>query len=168
MSPSLTRKITRRVPLALAAISVLAVAAAVASQQWFDMRPCPWCILQRIIFLAIAVLCLLTAFVPSRRMRIGLNLATFAFAVSGVVAATYQHVVAAKLFSCNLTFADRVITALGVELVWPLLFQVTATCAEAAVTVLGVPFEFYSLTLFALIALVAMALALHSVRVRTG
>ena len=165
MSALVSNKPSRRVPLAMAAICVLAVAAAVFLQQRFDYRPCPWCILQRLIFLTIALLCVVTAFMPSRPLRIGLNVATFLFAVSGVTAAVYQHEVAAKLYSCNLTFADKIISALGVESVWPVLFQVTATCAEAAVKLLGVPFEFWSLALFALLALAAAALALRAVRV---
>jgi protein dithiol:quinone oxidoreductase len=158
----------RRLPLLMAAACVLAVGTAVVLQQVFDYRPCPWCILQRMIFLTIALLCIATALSPWRRLRIGLNAITLALAVLGISAAVYQHEVAAKMFSCNLTFADKVISALGVESVWPALFQVTATCAEAAVKLFGVPFEFWSLTLFALIALAAAALALRSVRVEGG
>lgn len=165
MSALLRRKPSRRVPLLIALVCVLAVVAAVASQLLLDMRPCPWCILQRLIFLVIAVLCLATAFVPWRRARIALNVGTVLFAAMGIVAAVYQHEVASKMFSCNLTFADKVISALGVESLWPTVFQVTATCAEAAVSLLGVPFEYWSLALFALIALVASGLVIRSVRV---
>ena len=158
----------RRAPLLMAVACVLAVATAMVLQQKFDYRPCPWCILQRMIFLSIALVCIVTALVPWRRLRITLNAVTLLLAVLGISAAVYQHEVAAKSYSCNLTFADKVISALGVERLWPALFQVTASCAEAAVNVLGVPFEFWSLTLFALLALVATALAVRSVRLRTA
>jgi disulfide bond formation protein DsbB len=158
----------RRLPLLIAVACVLAVAAAMTLQQVFDYRPCPWCILQRMIFLSIALLCIVTAMTPSRQLRIGLNALTLLLAVMGISAAVYQHEVAAKMFSCNLTFADKVIGALGVEALWPALFQVTATCAEAAVKLLGVPFEYWSLTLFALVALASTALMLRAVRVGTA
>ena len=167
MSAFLSQRPSRRVPLAMAVLCVLAVAAALVSQHVFDMRPCPWCILQRLIFLTIALLCVVAAFVPARRVRIGLHALTLLAAVSGIVAAVYQHEVASKMFSCNLTFADTVINTLGLESLWPAMFQVTATCAEAAVSLLGVPFEFWSLALFALLALAAAALLLRSVRVRS-
>ena len=89
-------------------------------------------------------------------------------ACSGVIAAIYQHEVAAKSFSCNLTFADKLITALGLESLWPWMFQVTATCAESAATLLGLPFEFWSLALFAVLALAAAGLVLRAVRVEAA
>ena len=66
----------RRMPLLLAVACILAVAAAMTMQQVFDYRPCPWCILQRMIFLSIALLCIATAMSPSRRLRMVLNALT--------------------------------------------------------------------------------------------
>jgi disulfide bond formation protein DsbB len=153
-------------PLLMAAACVLAVGTAMSLQQVFDYRPCPWCILQRMLFLSIALVCIVTAMTSSPRLRIGLYALTLLLAVMGISAAVYQHEVAAKLFSCNLTFADKLISALGVESLWPALFQVTASCAEAAVDLLGVPFEFWSLALFALLALATSALMLRTLRVQ--
>lgn len=163
--PLLPHKGSRRIALAMAVACLLAVALALVAQYRFDMRPCPWCILQRLLFLVIALLCVVSAFMPSRRVRIGLNGATVVVAAAGIVAAVYQHEVASKMFSCNLTFADKVISALGVETLLPSVFQVTATCAEAAVSLLGVPFEYWSLALFALLAATAVALVLRSIRI---
>jgi protein dithiol:quinone oxidoreductase len=138
--------------MALACIAALG--AALVSQYVYDMRPCPWCILQRAIYIVIAVLCLLAAAArPLRRVFTALALV---FAGLGVASAIYQHVVAAKQFSCNLTLADRIISALGLETLVPALFQVTASCAEAAVSMLGVPYEYWSLALFALLAAAAV------------
>jgi hypothetical protein len=72
-------------------------------------------------------------------------------AALGASAAVWQHVVAAKSSSCNLTLADKVITALRVEAVAPWLFEVKATCADAAVSLFGVPYEYWSLALFVLL-----------------
>ena len=137
----------------IAAASVAAVALALVAQHAFDMQPCPWCILQRLIYLLIAVLCGATAALRRGPVQTGAMALSLALAVSGVAAAVFQHVVAAKSFSCNLTLADTIITALGLESLVPALFKVTATCADAAVSVLGVPFEYWSLALFAAIAL---------------
>ena len=41
--------------VALACIGALAVA--LLTQHAFDMQPCPWCVLQRLIFVAIALAC---------------------------------------------------------------------------------------------------------------
>ena len=133
---------------------IAALAAALLAQHEFGMRPCPWCVLQRLIYLLVALLAVVAA-VGARPLRVLLAGAVIALAVCGAAAAVYQHIVAAKQYSCNLTFADQVISALGLETLWPALFQVTATCADAAVDVFGVPFEYWSLALFALIAAVA-------------
>lgn len=141
--------------LAMAAACAAAVAAALVAQHGFDMQPCPWCILQRVIFLAIALVCIAAAAWPSRGVRAALGGLALVLALCGVAAAFYQHVVAAKNSSCNLTLADKIINALGLESLAPALFQVTANCADAAVSVLGVPFEYWSLALFALLGLAA-------------
>jgi len=130
----------------MATLCLAAVAAALVSQHVFDMRPCPWCILQRVIFIGIALLCIIGALLPgaARVFAAGAG----ALAVAGVATALYQHFVAAKLASCNLTLADKIITALNLESLVPPLFQVTGTCADAAVDMLGVPYEFWGLAVF--------------------
>lgn len=150
----------RQLLLAMAVVCVLAVAAALIAQHRFDMQPCPWCILQRVIYLLIALLCLSAAVVPSRIARAAATAGVLVFAGLGAASAVYQHVVAAKLYSCSLTLADTIISALGLEQLLPALFQVTATCADAAVSVFGVPFEYWSLALFVLLVSTA-ALALY-------
>jgi disulfide bond formation protein DsbB len=144
--------------LAIAVVAVAAVAAALVAQYAFDMQPCPWCILQRLIFLIVAVLCIAGALLRGPAARVAAGLAAV-FAVLGAWAALYQHVVAAKLNSCNLTLADKIINAIGVEAVAPALFQVRATCADAAVSIAGIPFEYWSLGLFVLLGLAALKVA---------
>jgi disulfide bond formation protein DsbB len=141
--------------LAMAAACVAAVAAALVAQHVYDMRPCPWCIVQRAIYVLIALVCVAAA--ASRGLRKPGAAVALLLAGAGIASAVYQHVVAAKQFSCNLTAADRIITALRLESLAPPLFQVTASCADAAVSVLGVPFEYWSALMFALLVLGAIA-----------
>ncbi len=138
----------------MALACVAAIGAALVAQHVYDMRPCPWCILQRVIFMVIAALCLLAA--ALRALRKPLAALAFVFAGLGVASALWHHVVASGQASCNLTLADRIIQALGLETLMPSLFQVTASCAEAAV-LFGLPFEYWSLALFALLAAAALA-----------
>ena len=127
------------------------VAAALVSQYVFDMLPCPWCILQRVIFLAIALVALVALLLPSRPLKLGLGAVGLALAASGVAAAIYQNRVAAQEFSCNLTLADRIISALGLESAVPFLFRISASCMEAAVDLLGLPYEAWSGMLFLIV-----------------
>jgi len=145
----------RLLPL-MALASVAAVGAALVSQHVFDMQPCPWCVLQRLIFLAIAVASLLAWAVPGQAGRRASSALALVLAACGAAAAAWQHFVAASSTSCRLTLADRVVGATGLDQRWPEVFAPYASCADVAVTLLGVPYEFWSAALY--VALAAMAL----------
>ena len=138
--------------IALACLA--AVAAALVSQHVFDMQPCPWCVLQRVIFLAVAIACVIGLLWRSRLgRRVGASLG-LVLALCGVAAALWQHFKAAASASCNLTLADKIVSRwLQLDQVLPDVFEARASCADAAVSLLGVPYDFWSLALFALIAL---------------
>lgn len=149
----------RLILLLLAVASAAAVGVALVAQHRFGMEPCPWCILQRVIFVVLGSVALVAAVVPWAKLRRLLAALLVPLAASGVAAALWQHYVAAHSTSCALTFADRVITALGVDERWPEIFQVRASCADAAIDLAGVPFEFWSLALFALLGVLALTCA---------
>lgn len=141
---------------AMAAVCLAAVGAALASQYIFDMQPCPWCILQRLVFVVVGVLCLVAALLDAPGARKAVTGGALVFAALGASAAVWQHEVAAKSVSCNLTLADKILTALHVESIAPWLFEVKATCADAAVSILGLPYEYWSLALFVVLMLGAL------------
>ncbi|MED5621286.1 disulfide bond formation protein B [Ideonella sp. BN130291] len=131
-----------------AVVSVAAIGAALVSQHVYDIQPCPWCVLQRLIFAVIALACVIGLLMRGRTARRIAGGAVILLAIEGIVAALWQHFVAAASASCNLTFADRVMNSLGLDAMLPEIFQARASCADAAVKLLGVPYEFYSLALF--------------------
>ncbi len=141
---------------------VAAVGVALVSQHRFDMQPCPWCVLQRVIFLAIAIACgigLVWRRSTGRIVAAGLGLL---LALCGIGAALWQHFKAATSASCNLTFADQVVSVwLKLDSLWPDVFSPRASCADAAVDLLGISYDIWSLALFALVA-VALARAMVS------
>jgi len=141
--------------------SLAAVGAALVSQHVFGMQPCPWCVLQRVIFLAIAIACgigLVWRGAAGRTLAGGLGAL---LALGGVAAALWQHFRAAASASCNLTLADTIVSGwLGLDSRWPDVFSARASCADAAVDLLGVPYDVWSLVLFAILGLVL----LHTLR----
>lgn len=140
---------------AMALLCLAAVGLALVTQHVFDMQPCPWCVLQRLVFAAIAAAAGLGALWPARTAQLGAALVAALLALGGISAALWQHFVAASSTSCNLTLADRIMSATGLDMAWPEVFAAYASCAEAKVDLLGLPYEFYSLTLFALLGLAA-------------
>lgn len=157
-------RVSSRALLAVAGLAcAVSVGLALLAQHQFNMQPCPWCILQRMIFIVLAFMCLLAAALPPSPRRLIAALA-LPLAASGVGAALWQHFVAAKTSSCALTLADRIVMATGLDTQFPDWFEVRATCAEAAVSVLGVPFAFWALALFAAIGLVLVLNVLNPAR----
>ena len=141
-------------PLIIVAIlSLAAVGAALVSQHAYDMQPCPWCVLQRLIFVAIALVCIVGALIRSSGARAGV-LAVL-LALCGVAAALWQHFQAAKSASCKLTLADKILNATTLPSVLPDVFEPRASCADAAVGLFGVSYDFWSLALFVVIVLIA-------------
>ena len=77
-------------------------------------------------------------------------------ALAGIASAAWQHFYAAPSGSCNLTLADKIINGIGLDAMLPDVFAPRATCADAAVSLFGVPYDFWSLGLFVLLALAAL------------
>jgi len=150
--------------VAIAVAALGSVAFAVTTQHLFDMQPCPWCILQRLIYVSIALLALIglgwSSGVGGRAVPYLLLL----LCGLGIATALWQHFVAAASASCNLTLADRIVSATGLDNLLPEIFQPRATCADAAVDLLGVPFELWSATMFALLATTSVAVIVRSRR----
>lgn len=150
----------KRADWILGAIAVggpAAVAAAYYTQHVWNLQPCPWCVLQRLIFLALALaaaLGLVWRSATGRRAASGLGIA---LAAGGVAAALWQHNVAAKdAASCDLSWPERFIGATGLDARYPDLFMPMTNCADAAAKLFGLPYEFWSLGLYALSALALM------------
>lgn len=145
----------------IAGLSLLAVAAALYTQYAWDMQPCAWCVLQRLVFVAVAAAALLGLALPGAiGRRIGAGLA-MVLAAAGLAAALWQHFVASQSASCNMTLADRVTGATGLDRLLPEVFAAYASCADAKADLVGVPYEFWSAALFIVLSLAALRVLLR-------
>ena len=136
----------------VAVASFGAVAAALVSQHAFGMQPCPWCVLQRLIFVAIGAFALVgLVWRGAAGSRVA---ATFALllAIAGVATAFWHHFVAARSASCNLTLADRVVGATQLDRLLPDVFEARVSCADAAVDLFGVPYAMWAALVFVVCA----------------
>ena len=151
----------------IAALGVAAVGAALISQHHYGMQPCPWCVLQRAIFLAISIAALLGLLLAGALRRVAI-IALVVLTGCGAAAALWQHFVAASAASCDLTLADRIVGGMKLDQQWPDIFMATASCADAKVNLFGLPYEAWSLALFALMGAIGVRLLLPSRRSRRG
>ena len=149
----------------LASLSVVCAAAvvfAVFSQQVWDMRPCPWCIIQRMLFILASIIAAIGAVLARtsrptqtfRKQRIAYwPWITIGFiAAIGTGSAIYQHLIASNQSSCSISHAQSFVMATGLDEWLPSLFLITGSCADAATAkLLGVPYELASALLFGII-----------------
>jgi disulfide bond formation protein DsbB len=148
-------RIRIRLPQVLTVVGVLALAAvaiAVTAQYAFDMQPCPWCVLQRFIYIVVAVLAFAGALLSHSARRVAIGLALLG-ALSGLASALWQQLAAVSENSCDLSLAERITTALHLDRILPQLFIAYASCADAAVSVLHVPFAVWSCAMYVILAL---------------
>ena len=132
-------------------LSLGALLIALASQHFFAMRPCAWCVFQRLlllVILAFSIFGYLVASLTLRFLSLFFGALSALTALGGIAAAWYQYTVAAKLFSCDMTFADRFMTQSGLESSLPWLFGIYGSCMDATVYVLGLEYAIWALLLF--------------------
>lgn len=135
----------------VAVASFAAVGAALVSQHVYGMEPCAWCVLQRLIFLAIGLVALIGLAWRSAAARRSAGAAALPLALGGLASALWQHFVAARSASCNMTLADRIVGATQLDSLLPGVFSARASCADAAVNLLGLPYAFWSAAVFAVL-----------------
>jgi len=140
----------------IALFSFGAVGIALVSQHVFDMPPCAWCVMQRLIYLVIGVVALIGGLGGGRALTRICGFLAALLSLSGIVAAWYQYSVAANMLSCDQTFADRFMTGIGLASAIPPLFGIYATCMDAKVPVLGVEYALWSLALFVILFFMAL------------
>ena len=145
----------------MAGLSLLAVAAALYTQYAWDMQPCAWCVLQRLVFVAVAAAALLGLAMPGANGRRGGAALAMVLADLGLGAALWQHFVANRSASCNMSLADKVMGATGLDRTVPEVFAAYASCAEAKVDLAGLPYEWWSAALFILLSLAALRVVLR-------
>lgn len=144
----------------IALICLASVVFALFSQHALGMLPCAWCVFQRLIFIVIAIVCLLVNFSGSIFYQKALTLVAAGLSVGGVTAAWYQYSVASISFSCDMTFADVFMSRqTGLDAAVPWLFGIYATCMDASVELFGIEYALWALLLFAAIA-IALILSL--------
>ena len=142
--------------LVLALVSFAAVAVALVSQHVYGMEPCAWCVLQRLIFLAIGVVAAIGLAVRGAAVVWAATAVCLLLSLAGLAASLWQHFVAAQSASCNLTLADRIMSATRLDTLVPDVFAARASCADAAVSLVGVPYAFWAAAAFAVCALLAL------------
>lgn len=145
----------------VALLSAAAITSALVLQHVFDVQPCAWCVLLRLIFIALGIVGIIGWLVQGQRLaRIIAALLALALALAGVATGLYLHLVAAQSSSCDFTLADNIVMALGLDQSLPMVFKVGASCDAAVALVLGIPSALWAVAL-SVAAIIVTAQALR-------
>jgi disulfide bond formation protein DsbB len=126
---------TRQTLLAIAAVSLALIGAALYLQHVKDMLPCPLCVIQRYLFLGIAIFSLIGAFSGKIKLFAGLALAS---ALGGLgVVGKHLYVLAHPGFSCGIDPMETALNKIPTATLLPWLFRADGLCEAAQETVFG-------------------------------
>jgi len=126
---------TRHSLLAIGAISLALVAAALYLQHAKDMLPCPLCVIQRYLYLGIALFSFIGAFTRKTKLFAGLALAC---GLGGLgVVGKHLYVLAHPGFSCGIDPMETVLNKIPTATALPWLFRADGLCEAAQDTVFG-------------------------------
>ena len=142
---------SRSVLLIISLISVALVAVAVYLQHAHDMLPCPLCVIQRYLFLAVGIAALAGAL--RGKIRTGAGVALLA-ALGGLgVVGKHLYVLANPGFSCGIDPMETMLNKIPTATLLPWLFQADGLCENATDGILGLSIPQWSAVWFVLLAL---------------
>lgn len=140
---------TRHLLLAIAATSLALVGAALYLQHAKDMLPCPLCVIQRYLFLGIALASLVGAL--SGRVKAGAAAALIC-ALGGLgVVGKHLYVLAHPGFSCGIDPMETMLNKIPTATMLPWLFRADGLCEAATDTVFGLSVPQWSAVWFVLL-----------------
>jgi len=140
---------SRTALLLIAAISIALVGAALYLQHVQGMLPCPLCVIQRYLFLAIAIFSLAGALRGSVKLGAGLALAG---AVGGLaVVGKHLYVLAHPGFSCGIDPMETSLNKIPTATLMPWIFRADGLCENATDTLLGLSVPQWSAVWFAIL-----------------
>lgn len=145
--------------IALACFSL--IGAALYLQVVERMQPCPWCIIQRYIFLAVGLICLLFAFLPPGMRRTGAGFGA-AMALAGAGAAGWHAWIQAHPeVSCGIDPLETSLNTIPPAQWLPLMFKADGLCSTLQAPILGLSIPQWSLVWFLIFALALCMIAVR-------
>jgi disulfide bond formation protein DsbB len=142
---------SRKILLLIAAVSLALVGAALYLQHAKDMLPCPLCIIQRYLFLGVAIFSLVGAFAGKVKVWTGVALLS---ALGGLgVAGKHLYVLAHPGFSCGIDPMETVLNKIPTATLLPYVFRADGLCEAALDDVLGLSVPQWSALWFVILGL---------------
>jgi disulfide bond formation protein DsbB len=133
----------------IAAVSFALVGAALYLQHAMGMLPCPLCVIQRYLFLAVGICALVGALAGRIKAAAGLALLG---ALGGLaVAGKHLYVLAHPGFSCGIDPMETALNKIPTATMLPWLFRADGLCENAVDTLFGLSIPQWSAIWFVLL-----------------
>jgi disulfide bond formation protein DsbB len=137
--------------LIIAVVSLVLVGVALYLQHARDMLPCPLCVIQRYLFLGIAIFSLVGAFM--KKPVAGTSLALLC-GVGGLgVVGKHLYVLANPGFSCGIDPVETILNKIPTATMMPWLFKADGFCEAATDKVIGLSVPQWSAIWFVVLTL---------------
>ena len=142
---------SRNILLSIAAVSIALVGVFLYLQHAKDMLPCPLCVIQRYLFLGIAIFSLIGAFAGKIKVFAGLALLS---ALGGLgVVGKHLYVIAHPGFSCGIDPMETSLNKIPTATLLPSVFRADGLCEAMQEPVLGLSVPQWSAVWFVLLTL---------------
>jgi protein dithiol:quinone oxidoreductase len=142
---------SRNLLLAIAAVSIALIGAALYLQHVKGLLPCPLCVIQRYLYLGIALFSLVGAF--ANKIKAGAGLALLC-ALGGLgFVGKHLYVLAHPGFSCGIDPMQTTLNKIPTATLLPGLFQADGLCEAAQETVFGLNVPQWSAVWFTILTL---------------
>jgi disulfide bond formation protein DsbB len=138
--------------VALASLALLGFA--LYLQHVKHMQPCPLCIIQRYGFVAVALICLISAFLPAAAARVGASLGAIAAMAGAGVAIRHVWIIAHPGVSCGIDPLETSLNTIPTASLMPFLFKADGLCTDAYAPILGLSIPQWALAWFSVFAVV--------------
>lgn len=157
-------KTSKPVLLAIGILSLALVGTALYLQHVKNMLPCPLCVIQRYLYVGLALVCFIFAALPRGAARFGAALGAL-IALSGVgVAGWHLWVRAHPKVSCGIDPLETALNKIpGAELL-PSVFKADGLCTADYAPILGLQVPDWSMIWFVILTLTLVWAALRQSR----
>jgi protein dithiol:quinone oxidoreductase len=160
----MTMKTSKPVLVATGFISLALIGAALYLQHVEDMLPCPLCVMQRYAFVAVALICFVTAALPRGAIKAGALLGAFGSLVGAGIAGWHVWIKAHPSVSCGIDPLETSLNKIPSAELMPFLFKADGLCTTDYPPIFGLSLPQWSLFWFAVFALVLLWAALRQNR----
>ena len=118
------------------------------------MLPCPYCVLQRYAFIAIALSCMIGLALPRALHRIGFGLGLISSLIGAGIAAKHVWILANPAVSCGIDPIETGLNKIFLAEALPMMFKADGLCDTPYPPIFGLSIPAWALIWFVIFALV--------------